>query len=880
MRPIHKFILHVVHNWKNELNEAYSEKAIQQFLTKFKEEADDLNINITDEQLKKYIERFDVIKNSPKIQEKDLNKWTLGALIRLVTSSPGAEVADEEEDRTPDVVYQDNGITIWNGSKEDNCITYGRGERWCITRGSYGNYRYSEDRGYPTFYLAKNSNISDSNPLSFVAIQVRDVPTQNRRYVYTNRKNSPYESPPMGFDGLMSEVPWLRDIPNIQNILKYIPLSNQEKASKTYKNKAISIREWIKLPFEVKKQYLVARKNTSSLFDDISVEQFIRKYLPNYPQIASFIAVSPGIITPMDLLGNLDAFNNQDRRSITANLQTKIDLAFLKSDELSFDVKKLLTVLNKWNTTSIHKLYVTKDGSTIVHIKIGDDISLGLYQAEDDYPNVKLNQRTSKYLLDYPELDKIPFNNMIKLVGDGIVDKQVLDRILEKAKTDENSAIVVKEIDGKEIVIDSNSFASYKIENGRISKIPFNDEDVQALFAGEKDNTSFQDNAVNIINTSIITSENLPSQLDKDAFLSVLKAAPYDKRKYGQNGIIIIPDEGAGFSIFVKYSKIDLATNINYGKDGRDWRLRDTNGMIKDIISWRAYFAYLRNENEVYSDEEILQVLRLYSSALYKKVFIQAQPPLSPTGRYATAYLEADGTAYVVNKTNPRESFKISNISGKLVRAVVSPSLARQLVGATPDEATPTAPAAQAAAPVAGVPRRGRPRQAGVQNVRAPQPAAPAAGGEDMAVVMGQFGLENGWNSLPSNARRRLSAAPSAAGFPTMDRGASRRNNLLGAAGRVTAVRTVGPSAVYFIRLANGTTVASVVIQPGNSHYLATPNGAFVLNSPSDLLQALRQRNLAEIRRYITREYINHHPEHLDEVREMLRQHLEEIRNY
>ena len=26
MRPIHKFILHVVHNWKNELNEAYSEK--------------------------------------------------------------------------------------------------------------------------------------------------------------------------------------------------------------------------------------------------------------------------------------------------------------------------------------------------------------------------------------------------------------------------------------------------------------------------------------------------------------------------------------------------------------------------------------------------------------------------------------------------------------------------------------------------------------------------------------------------------------------------------------------------------------------------------------------------------------------------------------
>ena len=71
MRAIDKFILHVVHNWKNKLNEAYSEKAIKTFTDKFKEEAEDLNIQISDEQLKTYIQRFDVIKNSPKINEKD-----------------------------------------------------------------------------------------------------------------------------------------------------------------------------------------------------------------------------------------------------------------------------------------------------------------------------------------------------------------------------------------------------------------------------------------------------------------------------------------------------------------------------------------------------------------------------------------------------------------------------------------------------------------------------------------------------------------------------------------------------------------------------------------------------------------------------------------
>ena len=190
MRAIDRFILHVVYNWTNELNEAYSEKAIQGFINRFKEEADDLNINITDDQLRTYIATFDRIKEKLPNDQRDLTKWSLSRFIRLVTSSKGAEAA-EEIDITPDVVYHndDNTIVIYNGSKEDNCIRYGSGEKWCITRSSFSSYRYSEGKGYPTFYLAKNNNLSDSNKLSFVAIQVRDPnkTRENERYVYTNR---------------------------------------------------------------------------------------------------------------------------------------------------------------------------------------------------------------------------------------------------------------------------------------------------------------------------------------------------------------------------------------------------------------------------------------------------------------------------------------------------------------------------------------------------------------------------------------------------------------------------------------------------------------------------------------------------------------------
>ena len=67
MRPIDKFILHIIHNWENGLNEAYAPSVMTKLMDKFKEEADDLNIDIDDAKLESYIQRFDQLKNSPKI---------------------------------------------------------------------------------------------------------------------------------------------------------------------------------------------------------------------------------------------------------------------------------------------------------------------------------------------------------------------------------------------------------------------------------------------------------------------------------------------------------------------------------------------------------------------------------------------------------------------------------------------------------------------------------------------------------------------------------------------------------------------------------------------------------------------------------------------
>jgi len=876
--PIYKFITYVVSNLYPLLE--YAENIILKYIEQFREEADDLGIQITDNQLRKYIERFDQIKNSPKITDKELKNYTLSQLIKLITSQEGVS-SDEEIDNTPDVVYNEGNKVIYNGSKEGNCIIYGRDEKWCITRGSYGGYRYSKDRGYPTFYLAKNENLPSSNKLSFVAIQVRDTRDESSRYVYTNRNNSPYESSPMNFSGLMSEIPWLADIPNIKGILKYIPLTTSEKSTQIYGNSPLDVREWLKLEFPTKKQYLVARKG-KKMFDDIYNDEFLSKYLPKFPQLANFVAITPDIFNSDDLLKNLDSFSDNNRRSVTANLRSLLSLSFLTKDIFSFDVKKLITDLKKWDTDNDQRIYVTKDGSTIVLLTLGENIKMSLYQADDDYPNVKLNKRTSKYLLEYPELDKIPFQNLIDLVSEGVVDKSVLNAVLEQAKTDPNSSIIVKEIDGKQILIDSNSFLAYKIEGDTITKISFSDEAVQTVFAQEENNKGFQESALNLIKNN----ENIPSYIDKESFLSIIDSIPYSQRIFDISdtlSVILTAQGNEGSNIFATPTFTSSTGILSFLKStnsygiGNNWRQHRRGSNISPITTTQqiqSIVNFLRGTNKSLNDTELLNTLNggSYNSPSVSviKQFVQASPPLSPGNIYRPVIF--NDTLLIINTANPRESKQLSDRSGKLVKANISPAQASRLIGATP---AAQGADAQAVAPVAGAGRRGRP--AGVPNApAAPAANVPAGQGASVAEIMANYQLGNGFTQLPARSFQRLNTNTGIGRQIANNRGASRRNNLLANSGRVVRDIEVGPSNIYIIRLADQSHIASVVVQPGNLHYLITPTSAVALNSPADLLTALQQRNLAEARGYIMTEYLDRNPHHKGEFKELIKKTITE----
>jgi hypothetical protein len=907
MRPIDKFILHVVHNLSPLFE--YEQKQMDILIDYYKQEADDLNIQITDNQLKKYIERFDqlkagiiskggtdllkkVVKQVPvttpdgETVTRTKNDYEvivpLSQLIRTVTATAGVDEPKEEYDITPDVVYNKNGLIIYNGSKEENCINFGRGESWCITKTSFGNYRYDSSRKNPTFYLVRDTNLSDTDRKSFFVIVVGSDNT----YKASDRSNNDVGGRATewdrweGWSFIESNFPSVR---GLKNIFKYIPLSNTEKINQSYKNKSITIREWTALPFAVKEQYLIVRKG-KDLFQDITNDEFIEKYLPKYTQIANTIATNAGIIDSLILVRNLEKFSNQNVKSIIANMRDKIGLNYLSTDAISFEVKKFLVKFDKWDISKNDRLYVTQDGSTIVKLQLGDSIKVGLYQAEDDFPNVKLNKRTSKYLLDYPELDKIPLKDLINLSDQDIIDKEVVTKVINGAKNNPESALIVKDTDEGTIILDSNSFASYKLnKDGAIVPLKFDDESVQKVFNDSKDNESFQKNALSMFTNA----EKIPEAIDRNALVGVIRAIPFNQRTLTipsnrrfnapEEPVVLLTTDSEEVPFFFMYTNTsdrggDMTTApVIYGSSrggGVGWRSVDSSENM-NLPMYQSFFTYLRQTNQSFTDGTLLGTLgsdRGYRVLDAKKAFAQANPPVSADNVLKIA-MNGD-EILLINTADTRASRKVSDNSGKLIKANVPPSLAARLLG---NEAPPAI--AQAATAAGG---RGRP--AGQPNAPRPAAAPAAAGDINVRQEMDAIGLETAFLRLPRIILRKLNRTNGVRVDPNGDRGAARRNNQLGDRGTVGRVISVGSSKIYIIRLANGQVIASINVQPGNSNYLLFPNEsgnvAVALNSPSDLVNALLQRGLAEHHNYLVREFMDNYPEHNNEVKNILKQHL------
>jgi hypothetical protein len=510
---------------------------------------------------------------------------------------------------------------------------------------------------------------------------------------------------------------------------------------------------------------------------------------------------------------------------------------------------------------------------------------MAVYQDGYSFPSVALNKKTSPLLLAYPDLDKMPLKILLDLLSKGAISRGVIDKIIKKGQEDPNSAIIVKAVEDGKIILDTNSFTAYKLVGDEISKIAFDTPEVQQILNQETDNTGLQQNALALV----ADKDDIPDYIDKTSFLSILNSIPYDQRKPRDLDAVLMIAPDLDMSIFAVPANLVLTqpySDYTYGGRNPNWRRYTGYEPILEEAAWAIYFTYLRSKNRSYDDQSLRALLdsQSYGGRTTLKInFIKANPPLDSDNRYRPFVVTVDGEekALLLNRTNPADSLVVGK-RGSLIRSNVKASTAQQLLRANPlpnapAEEEPAAPAAPAAAAAMGagqavaapLRRRGRPA-AGAQIrpvVQQPNAGAGITINQYFATLPQGAELQTAFNALPNGLRNPfvlVTSSPLAG-----DRGASRRTNLLPGDGRVVRIlnSTTSPSKMYIIQLDSGLMIASIVIQPGNSHYIMRQNGPVIrLADPSALATALQQNNLnEELTGAVTRLHIAHNPSILKE---------------
>jgi hypothetical protein len=248
------------------LNE-YSTGVVNKLKEKFKKE----NSALTDDQIEYYINRFDQLKSSPKVEEKDIAKYSFQQLEKLVDSFPTKEKVKKQEDGNTvefsqtELIYNKAPLQIYHGSNERTCIKI-KGDfpaSWCVSRSTGGNmyngYRYAGTE--PSFYFVKNldrlnkiTEIEDDLYCFFV-IQFNN----QGKYIVTNAKNDGDRE--MSWDDILQIEPLLQ---GTESLFKNVPLTDEEREYSIRFGNGISNEEYNDLSYKEKKIYIFIRRDLTN----------------------------------------------------------------------------------------------------------------------------------------------------------------------------------------------------------------------------------------------------------------------------------------------------------------------------------------------------------------------------------------------------------------------------------------------------------------------------------------------------------------------------------------------------------------------------------------------------------------------------------------
>ena len=852
MKSTHILLEYIDRNY-DRLVEAYGKAVIDAVKADFKKQiADNPGVPgfmdpvtkkpFNDDQLDQFINAFYDMKGNLPAPKNDIynyttskNQFEFDDFFSTLATKGKIKKKEDPTLNIPDLIYsnEDGTIKLFNGNREDLCTRFRDDVPWCITRGSWSGYRYNENNGYPTFYLVRNANLADSNALSFVAIQSR----ANDKWVYTNRHNRPYESRVMDFSTILSEIPWLSQIPDVKSKMPWIDVSDDEKAERQWKSKPIDYSTWeLYLTPDQKLRYLAIRKETGELFDDLSEEAFVIQKFPKLDKNLKESLIRNQIINIDFLIKNYKSFTENDQKLILrfylqeGRLTVQQAEKIFKNSNIPFELKKDIIENNRVAKDDNNRFFIK--GENIVELRFSSnfsDMSITIFEKKGDstvekkYDEIPKSVGT-KYLTDYPEIDTLPFKVLLKLASNDVVSQDTIRTVINKAKESTDSAMIVKDLeDGSSLLIDTNAFEAYKVEGSRLTTVPFTSPEVQTALTGENDNSK----VINNILSPFINYNEIPNNISRSTMLSLVKNLPASNRviQSSRGPAIVVPAENESDAVVFRIVPLGKETSAASGYGLRsNWRNPSYDyDSPRTQEYWRTKFDYFRANNIAYDNPDVRSIFA--SGRTIIEPFLAENPPLNPDN--TLKIITYQGAYYLFNTANPREGFRLGT-SGRMLSKSFN---ARDIAAITGQQAPARAPRAAAAQaePAAAAPA-----------------AAEPAGAANAAVqnMINGAGLTRGFLFLPAAFRNRILSGTVT--NVNANRTARSRQASLGNRGRVIGAVSAGQDQMVIIRMGDNT-FAQASFQPDARHYIITPTRALNMGRVGNFIDFISNNaNLTE----------------------------------
>jgi hypothetical protein len=299
--------------------EAYAPNIVAQLKQKFR----DQDAEVSDEVMEWYINRFNAIKDSVIInnyarrvykieQPRDILNYSWNQLETVVDQMPAPDSHPQgqqapSEPAQPKIIYNENGLRIYDAPNKLACIHLGQREfgktyNFCVSRPGEGNLYASYRYKMRSFYFVYDETLPANDINHLLVIQIAN----DARYWVTTANNPG--------DKLVSwkEIEKMQPkLEGLQHLFKFHDFSRQEKASLSVSNatsstfdflnyerkaayiameKTISLDSWMDLPRDLKKAYADAaasRKisrffafNNATILQNLNPVQILKDNLP------------------------------------------------------------------------------------------------------------------------------------------------------------------------------------------------------------------------------------------------------------------------------------------------------------------------------------------------------------------------------------------------------------------------------------------------------------------------------------------------------------------------------------------------------------------------------------------------------------------------